>query len=561
MEKADIRRLTWLFWASAVVLIFTGLGLRTPWPADEPRFAQIALEMVQSGDWFFPRRGGELYPDKPPVFMWSIALFYWLTGSIKLAFLLPSALCSMLTLYLTCDLGKRFWNAKTGLIAGATLLLTLQFTIQAKSAQIDAMVCCWITIGCYGLLRHLVLKDGWQWYWLAFAAMGLGVITKGVGFLPVLMLIPFFIYRRQFPQQPAITGSPWRWWSGPAIMLATIGLWLVPMLIMVGLSDDTALQAYRNNILFKQTATRYADAWHHIKPFWYYLTSVIPLLWLPLSALLPWLIGHWITAVKARDARFILPLGWILLLLLFFSISPGKRGVYILPALPMLALISAPFLPRIMQKPLAGRVLWLITAFISILLLTLAIGGWSGVEAIRSLVSEYDIQPWPFLLTCSLFGFISLILSRNNKFKSWLLFIPSLWLLYSTWGYLLLEPVKTPKAILRQAAIHTHQDSELAMIGLKEQFLLFAPRPFTHFGYHTPTEQQQALAWHWLKQHPRGRILVASDEKLACFNPTDAIDLGHAHRQDWLLLGPEAMKPACAEADLPAPVFRLGQLL
>ena len=58
----------WLF-VLASVLIFIGIGLRDPWPADEPRFAQVAKEMVETGQWFFPARAGEFYPDKPPVFM------------------------------------------------------------------------------------------------------------------------------------------------------------------------------------------------------------------------------------------------------------------------------------------------------------------------------------------------------------------------------------------------------------------------------------------------------------------------------------------------------------
>ena len=140
--------LVWLF-VFAVAIIFIGIGLREPWPADEPRFAQVAREMVETGQWFFPMRGGELYPDKPPVFMWSIAVFYWLFGSIKIAFLLPSAICSVITTFLVYDLGRRYWSAQVGWRAALLLLLTIQFTLQAKTAQIDAMLCCWVTIGCY----------------------------------------------------------------------------------------------------------------------------------------------------------------------------------------------------------------------------------------------------------------------------------------------------------------------------------------------------------------------------------------------------------------------------
>ena len=76
-------------------MLAAGIGLRSPWPADEPRFAQVAREMVESGQWLFPMRGGEPYPDKPPLFVWLVALFYLATGQLKVAFLLPSALAGL----------------------------------------------------------------------------------------------------------------------------------------------------------------------------------------------------------------------------------------------------------------------------------------------------------------------------------------------------------------------------------------------------------------------------------------------------------------------------------
>ncbi len=36
----------------AAIVVFTGIGLRSPWPADEPRFAEVAREMVDSGRFF-----------------------------------------------------------------------------------------------------------------------------------------------------------------------------------------------------------------------------------------------------------------------------------------------------------------------------------------------------------------------------------------------------------------------------------------------------------------------------------------------------------------------------
>ena len=55
-------RLNLLFLLSLGLLVLgAGLGLRDPWPADEPRFALVAKQMVESGQWLFPFRGGEIY--------------------------------------------------------------------------------------------------------------------------------------------------------------------------------------------------------------------------------------------------------------------------------------------------------------------------------------------------------------------------------------------------------------------------------------------------------------------------------------------------------------------
>src|SRR5215475_4416419 len=86
-----------LFMLLALIVLGAGIGLRDPWPSDEPRFALAAKQMVESGDWLFPHRGHELYSDKPPMLFWLQAASYELTGSWRIAFLLPSLLAGLLT--------------------------------------------------------------------------------------------------------------------------------------------------------------------------------------------------------------------------------------------------------------------------------------------------------------------------------------------------------------------------------------------------------------------------------------------------------------------------------
>src|SRR3546814_576178 len=103
-------REAWLFWILALLVLGAGLGLRAPWPADEPRFALVAKHMVESGDWLFPHRGGELYPDKPPLFMWLQAAAYTVSGNWRGAFLLPPPLAAPAPLWLAVDLGQGQWT-------------------------------------------------------------------------------------------------------------------------------------------------------------------------------------------------------------------------------------------------------------------------------------------------------------------------------------------------------------------------------------------------------------------------------------------------------------------
>lgn len=553
-----------LLFITAITLIFVGLGFRDPWPADEPRFAQIAKEMVETGQWYFPARAGEFYPDKPPVFMWSIAIFYLLLGSLNIAFLLPSALCSLLTIYLVFDVGRKLWNPETGFIAGLLLVFSFQFMLQAKSAQIDAMECAWITLGCYGLLRFLLFDPKWRWFYLACFFMGIGVITKGVGFLPILILIPYLLMRFIChchlilkPNNESIV----KWLMGLLVMLLAIGLWFVPMLSLVELSQNPLLEQYRDNILFKQTVTRYADSWHHIKPFWYYFVAVIPAFWLPLSILIPWLIPYWLRAIKKQDARVILPLAWIVLVLVFFSISPGKRGVYILPALPMLALISAPYVRQVLQRRAVNWIVWGLVVGLSTGLLVFALAGLNNASFTEKLVTEYAISPWYFFMSIGWVGLLGTIITyKQQKWWSWPIFFSGLWILYCTWGYGLLEAVKTPKHIFSQIQKELvsqqvlSQNAELGLVDFAEQFILFSPYPITHFGYHTDNAEQVKAAYQWIG-NSKNRFILLSFELVEglCFDKNKAIHLGFAHRNDWVLLNTASRIQGCPKPQLHKP--------
>jgi 4-amino-4-deoxy-L-arabinose transferase-like glycosyltransferase len=482
------RRDTWLFWLFALLILGTGLGLRDPWPADEPRFALVAKQMVESGDWLFPHRGSELYSDKPPLFMWLQAAFLWLTGNLRIAFLLPSLLAALGTLWCVTDLGARLWTRRIGLYAGWAVLLTIQFTWQAKKAQIDPLVVFWITLSCYGLLRHALRGPDWRMWALGWAAAGLGTISKGVGVIALLMLLPIaFASLRGWPGVRLHARSG-KFWLGPLAFLAACGVWLVPMLLAALGNGGPDYRAYVDDILLRQTLTRYADSWHHGQPPWYFIEVALTA-WLPTMLALPWAIPAWRRRLRRRDTRYLLPLAWVLLVFVFFSIPSGKRDMYILPALPMLCLALAPLLPGILRKRNAQRVLTGFVAVFSLALLGAGLAmlfGEPGFE--RRFMEGRDAAvahglAAMFVATGAVGIGALLWCGRRRAQAALVAMLATLWVLYSLVGAPLLNDGSSSRGLMREVGTVLGPDAQLGLVGWREQQLLMADRPAKDFGF------------------------------------------------------------------------------
>lgn len=547
----DQSRRQTLFWlAATAIVLLLGIGLRYPWPADEPRFAQVAREMVESGQWLFPTRGGEPYPDKPPVFMWFSAVAFALLGHIKWSFLLPSALASVGTLLLVHDLGRRLWNPQVALFAVLVLAFTPQFLLQGKAGQIDALVTFWITLGCYGLLRHFFTGPHWGWYFTAWAAMALGIMTKGVGFLPLLMLIPLAFWVRD---PGAGDERIWRWKlaAGLPVMLAVIALWLGPMLWQVHSHGTDEMVAYRDNILFRQTGERFVNAWHHVKPWHYFFTQAIPTVWFPLPVLLL-VFFRPLLALLREDRRARALLVWVGLVLLFFSISSGKREVYMFPALPMLALVVGALWSRVCGSQAAARTGAFFQGFLYLLALALAgLGATLRVAPDKLLRKAPDYAELIATLSTPLMamGAALLVLLVLIRRKDLLVRLAAtsltLWAFVALLVWPRVDPYRTPQQMMEQVEQKLPPPSELALLYFKEQFLLFSHRPLTHFSYLAPLEQQERNAWLWMREAPQRFLLAPTDAVLTCFDVARTVSLGDAHRREWVIYGAESMRATC----------------
>jgi len=552
----------------AMLALAAGIGMRDPSPPDEPRFVLAAQQMIESGNWLLPHRGSELYGHKPPPFMWAQATSYLLVGDWRVAFLLPSLLAGIATLWLTFDMARRLWNPSIAFYAAAALLVTLQFGLQAKRAQIDMTLVLFTTLSLWALLRATLLRSKrpasdlrnshLPMLTLAGFAAGLGTVTKGVGFLPLLALIPL-AWTARWSDSAAASHSGLRIGSYVVLLIAFVlgtAVWLLPLLIGVGRSNDPQLHAYVAEILFRQTAQRYANPWHHMQPAWYYL-QVMLTVWLPGALLLPWLLPAWWRRLKRRDPRQWVLLGWSLLVLLFFTLSPAKREVYIFPALPALCVAAAPLLPGLLRLRGVRRLLLGYTLALSGLLLvtgllgTLGIGRWPARLLEDPQFQVADIEAvWHWLIAIGAIGIAGALLWRTRHVgRALVLFTLTLWVGIGLGVFPALNDASSSRGLMVNVGKLIGADAELGMLGWREQQLLQADRPARDFGFQRPVQEQWPEAAAWLQEAPQTRwLLILADAISPCVDATAVIKAGRANRRDWLLVPGSAMRPECDPA-------------
>ncbi len=518
------------------LLILAGFGLRDPWPADEPRFAAVALEMLRSGNWIIPHVGGDLYQDKPPLHFWLMATGILATGSTQVGFLLPSMLSSLGTLLLVYDLVRRLHGREAARFSAITLACCIHFIKTTRGAQIDATLIFFCTLGLYGILRHLLLKDSVGYAALGAGAAGLGVVAKAVGFLALALLPITALLARRFGI--ARVGAR-TWIIVGVVFAATIALWLVPMLVHVAGSGSPALAAYRDELLFQQTVTRYTQAWHHIRPWYYFLVEVIPVLWLPLSALLPWLILRWRDDWRQRRAATWVPLLWAVLVVAFFSLSTGKRGVYVLPALPALAIAAAPHLPALFAARAVQRLSLVLAGVLVVPGVLVSLGLLFDVSRVEELIGGSELaSAGPVFVFAALATLAWIAAWRLRPLLAWPAVVASLTLV---WGFGVAPQIngeRSASTFVGQMLAQVPTGSTLGLVAYKEQFLLYLDRDTVNFGHARWREgDAEAIdAARWLSGGSDRVLLVPGHQIERCFATTERRYAGESSDDRWYLV-------------------------
>ncbi len=364
---------SWLESPAAMLLLvallalvwFVPLGLRHLVPSDEGRYAEMAREMLLSGDWITPRYNGYKYFEKPPLQTWANALTFAWFGIGEWQARLYTALTGFFGILLVGYTGTRLVNRRAGFAAALALAAAPYWQLMGHFNTLDMGLSFWMELTLCALL--LAQRDGVTarearlWMWACWASMALAMLSKGlIGIvLPGAVLVLYTLLMRD-----------WALWkrlylpSGLAIFLAIVApwFWLV----------QERNPEFFNFFFIVQQFARYLTPEQNRPGPPYYFVGVI------LVGFLPWLsiavasVRHALRQSRQQNgfAPMKLLLVWAVFIFVFFSASHSKLVSYVLPIAPALALVIGAWLPQLdgrrWQRHLAGYVLFFVAAAIGV---------------------------------------------------------------------------------------------------------------------------------------------------------------------------------------------------
>jgi 4-amino-4-deoxy-L-arabinose transferase-like glycosyltransferase len=342
--------------AFCAFFFFLGLGAIGLTGADEPRYAQIAREMLARHDWVTPVLFGKPWLEKPVLYYWAAMVAYKIFGVTDWAARLPSAVsASAMVLAIFAFLRRLRPTAAvdacliTAAAAGCIGFSRAASTDMPLAALFTVAMLCWLRALLpehwltqeVGHGRSLQAPDRWAllgfYVFLALATLAKGPIAPG---LAALVIIVYAAIARTWKPITATL-----WWPGVLLFLAIAMPWFVAV--------QRANPQFAREFFLEQNLARFGtNLYRHKQPFWYYLPVIA-------VALVPWTVygvAGFCQGIKEsrtepqahRDTEERgLPLFlciWAVVPVVFFSISQSKLPGYILPSIPAWTVLLALFL-------------------------------------------------------------------------------------------------------------------------------------------------------------------------------------------------------------------------
>ncbi len=381
MHPSTLAKRVYIFIFLIVIAFYLyGLGHLPLLGPDEPRYAQIAREMLLTDDLITPRLGGHTWFEKPALLYWMIAAAFKVFGVSEWSARVGPAICGLLTIAAVWWVGREIELGLPSLVVTATCLGLIVFSRGASFDVVVTMTTTWslALFLFYQLKRRPSLLIGF------YAFVGVSLLAKGL----VGIVIPFgvvglyYLIRRAWPERSVWVSLLW----GVPLALAVSAVWYGPVIAKHGWT-------FVDEFFVQHHFARYvSNKYHHPQRIYFY-PAIILMLALPWT---PFLIEALIKARRwtwrGADDRSIVrvfSLAWLLAPIVFFSFSGSKLPGYVLPSLPAAALLTADVLRQ--RKP--ALLVSIASGTIVLVLIALSFAGrYANRESVRDLLLLADAR-------------------------------------------------------------------------------------------------------------------------------------------------------------------------
>jgi 4-amino-4-deoxy-L-arabinose transferase-like glycosyltransferase len=327
-SDTSITRFKFLFFGIYAIFLFIFLSHWGVIETSEARYAEIAREMLTSGDWLHPRLLNIFHYHKPPGTYWITALSYELFGvnSFAVRFFLQAGI--LIQIVLVYKIAQHLFEQDQISLLAAVIYGSMPLVLIAARG---------LTTDCYLTTVVLLILFSWLnwrangkaiWLYAIGLEIGGGFLIKG----PLIFIVPFFFFIGISPTQ---TYRPVQFHHVIAILLSLI----IALSWYLYLIDEN--RNFLSYFLIRQTADRVtnADVFKRHEPFWYYF-AYGPLLAFPWS--IPFIAGllkaPWANLIPTVQRLLIWCVGVPLLL---FSLISSKLVLYVLPIFPIIAICTS----------------------------------------------------------------------------------------------------------------------------------------------------------------------------------------------------------------------------
>lgn len=336
----------------AAAAIFLGCAISPPSLMDDVDAvqAQIARNMLDSGDWVTARLDGVAYLEKSPLVYWMIAASFKVFGVNDWAARIPIALATILLCWVTARFAAWAFSPRAGLYAGLVLATSVGLYLFTRILIPDVILTLTITLAMWGALRALDEAETRPRLWAAIAAtsMGTGLLLKGLVAVvfPLGGLIAYLAITRQLFDWNTLRRL--RPFSGAALALLIAAPWHVLATLenppYIDFTFRSVPGEYRgffwfyfmNEHVLRFLNMRHPRDYNTVPRLWFWLFH---LLWLfPWSVYFPAAAKQSFKPVDRAGRARLLALCWTGFLLAFFTFSTTQE-YYSMPCYPALALL------------------------------------------------------------------------------------------------------------------------------------------------------------------------------------------------------------------------------